>query len=255
MIRFTGWKKKICCKEVKMINNINKGYVEVSEEPIHLEIFKNESFRVYIATIPSGASTLYHRHSEDTVYVVLEGGLIRNENFNDYNKSKVQLPKSVRLLNKIYLGLQSIFARYVNMPDTLFFLMANKNNECIHRAVTSNKNTRYMKLMGIEIYSNATSLNPIILHEKSFKKEFNENNYSVISLSLKQNEKRSIDQSMASCLIVCLKGIMDILFYNDQVATKNILNESNYLAIKSSDKMVFTNSEKEKTKILIIVMK
>jgi len=57
------------------------GYVEVTKESLHTEIYKNEQVRVYIATIPPGISTLYHRHSEDTVYIVLEGGTMSMKNF------------------------------------------------------------------------------------------------------------------------------------------------------------------------------
>jgi hypothetical protein len=232
--------------------NYDNNYVEVAEEPMHVEHFKNEHFRLYIATIPPGESTLYHRHSEDTLYIVLDGGLIRNEYYNDKQINRILFPKSVKLLTILYLGLQSVFARHVYFPGKLFFLMANKKRESIHRAITSIENKRNMRLMGIEIFFNPISSDPINLNGKSFKNEFMGNGYSVFTLSLKQNESSSIDQTMVICLLVCLKGKMRINCNDDQAATENIIKENDYLMMKSSGTLIFTNSGKEEAKIIMI---
>jgi len=47
-------------------------YVKVNDEPNHVERFKNDWVRVYMATIAPGTNTLYHRHCENTLYIAVE---------------------------------------------------------------------------------------------------------------------------------------------------------------------------------------
>lgn len=49
-------------------------YVEVHDEPIHRRQFSNEYVYVYIAGIRPGETSLWHRHSENTLYVCVEHG-------------------------------------------------------------------------------------------------------------------------------------------------------------------------------------
>ncbi|CAM9411157.1 unnamed protein product [Choristocarpus tenellus] len=46
-------------------------YVEVHDEPIHRRQFDNEYCWIYIAGFRPGETSLWHRHSEDTLYVSL----------------------------------------------------------------------------------------------------------------------------------------------------------------------------------------
>jgi hypothetical protein len=45
-------------------------FVDWINEPLHSLVFENPHTRVYRATIPPGKATLYHRHQQDTAYVV-----------------------------------------------------------------------------------------------------------------------------------------------------------------------------------------
>jgi hypothetical protein len=53
-------------------------YVEVNDESNHVERFKNDWVRVYMATIAPGTKTLFHRHRENTLYVAVENGIHHN---------------------------------------------------------------------------------------------------------------------------------------------------------------------------------
>ena len=46
-------------------------FVEVRDEPQHRHRFENEYVRVYDVLLPLGYVTLYHRHSENTIYTVV----------------------------------------------------------------------------------------------------------------------------------------------------------------------------------------
>ena len=54
-------------------------WVEVNDEPNHVEQFRNDAVRVYEARIDPGTATLYHHHSLDTIYVIMAGGRFRSE--------------------------------------------------------------------------------------------------------------------------------------------------------------------------------
>ena len=45
------------------------GYVSVRDEPLHRHRFENTFARVYDVYIAPGEQTLYHEHTEDTLYV------------------------------------------------------------------------------------------------------------------------------------------------------------------------------------------
>lgn len=54
-------------------------YVEVRDEPNHIHKFENEDVRVYDAQVPAGHVTLYHRHSENTIYVVVDPSRLKTQ--------------------------------------------------------------------------------------------------------------------------------------------------------------------------------
>jgi hypothetical protein len=54
-------------------------YVEVYDEPDHREIFANDYVYAYGVRLPAGNSTLWHRHTQDTVYFSLAATRVREE--------------------------------------------------------------------------------------------------------------------------------------------------------------------------------
>lgn len=54
-------------------------FVEVRDEPQHLHRFENERVRVYDVILPVGYVTLYHRHTENTVYAVVHPTSLKSQ--------------------------------------------------------------------------------------------------------------------------------------------------------------------------------
>ena len=54
-------------------------FVEVRDEPWHRRRFENPHVRVYDVLIPPGDTTLYHRHTEDTLYVGIAEAAVRDQ--------------------------------------------------------------------------------------------------------------------------------------------------------------------------------
>lgn len=127
------------------------GYVEVDEEPLHQEIFRNREFRVYRAVLKPGVATDYHRHSKNTVYAALQGGRITTEKMKGTPACPTVLSKSLSLSKRLKLIVQKIFQNSIEIENGFVFYMPSRDFPVIHRAVASVSNSRNMELLGIEI--------------------------------------------------------------------------------------------------------
>ncbi|MBN2006685.1 MAG: hypothetical protein JXA21_25250 [Anaerolineae bacterium] len=127
------------------------GYVEVADEPLHKEVYADRYFRAYCATLSPGQATGYHRHSEDTLYVVIKGGIMRTIGFKGAGRSSMVFPRSFPLYRQLWLALQNGVTGSAYLPDGLSFFMPTGNRSIVHRAVASPRNRGEVCLMGIEI--------------------------------------------------------------------------------------------------------
>lgn len=53
-------------------------WVEVRDEPRHRRRFEDEHIRMYDVLVPVGDTTLFHRHTEDTLYVSINDARVRD---------------------------------------------------------------------------------------------------------------------------------------------------------------------------------
>ena len=131
-------------------------YVEVNDEPNHVERFKNDWVRVYMATIASGTKTLYHRHSENTLYIAIEGGIHHNDLPGTQKQRSIGLPRSLRLTTKVVWLLRRLLFGTVDLPTSTVVMQYHRGFPIIHRVCASAKNNRPMRLLGIEVFRHAT---------------------------------------------------------------------------------------------------
>lgn len=133
------------------MNTLKSSFVEVDCEPLHKEEIKNDLIRVYRAVLEPGKGTEFHRHSKDTIYVVLEGGKISTQKMKGTPSCPTILAKGVTISKKLALVFEKIFSKYLSLDKGFIFYMANKEYPVIHRATTSTGNCEDMDLLGIEI--------------------------------------------------------------------------------------------------------
>jgi quercetin dioxygenase-like cupin family protein len=57
--------------------------VAAYEEPRHRLVFEKNDIRIFNTNIPAGDTSLYHFHKAPTMYVILNGALMRNQNLNE----------------------------------------------------------------------------------------------------------------------------------------------------------------------------
>ena len=147
-------------------------YVEVNDEPVHVEWFRNESVRVYMATIAPGTKTLYHRHSENTLYIAIEGGIHHIEVPGSQKQRPVGLPKSLRLATKATWLMRRFVFGTLDLPNSIVLMQYHRGFPVIHQVCASSKNKRPMRLLGVEVFPHATSSDAIALDVSGFALEY-----------------------------------------------------------------------------------
>ena len=236
--------------------NKNTGYVEVALDPTHPEIYKSEHLRVYIATIPPGKSTLYHRHSEDTVYIVLEGGTMSTKNFKGYKRSSTDFPRSFPFYNKFWFAVQTIFTGSVSLPKKLFFLMLNKKQDAIHKVSASSRNSTDMRLMGVEIIGRYGHCRPVILDHNLYKKEYETDNFSVFFLKVKAGGASGTHSFAFPLFIICVSGFADIDVENGHTTQleHHSLKTGDFLSVESLKTINIKNERNEILEMILIML-
>lgn len=159
-------------------------YVEVKDEPNHIESFRNEYVRVYMATIPPGTKTLYHRHCENTLYIAIEGGIHHNDVPGAQKQRSVGLPRSLGLATKVAWALRRLLFGTVNLPTSTMVMRYHRDFPIIHRICASAKNKRPMKLLGIEVFPHAAIPNDTTLDASGFPLEYIDNELAVYRIRL-----------------------------------------------------------------------
>jgi dihydroflavonol-4-reductase len=139
-------------------------WVEVNDEPNHVELFRNDAVRVYQARIEPGAATLYHHHSLDTIYVIMAGGRFRSEE-PVHQKSSTKLGRSVSLPTKLAWGIRrALTGGTLQLPAGTFLMQYHRAHPLIHRVVASSDNAAPIRMLGVELH--ATS-HPSLLSTRS----------------------------------------------------------------------------------------
>jgi hypothetical protein len=187
------------------------GYVDVIDDPLHKEVYADGYFRAYIATIEPGQATGYHRHCEDTVYIVINGGRMGNTNFNGYKRSPMVFPRSFPLYKKLWFAVQNVFAGSVHLPDGLFFFMPTKKHPAIHLATASARNRETVRLLGIEMRYSSVEPTPLVDHSTlPLRVEYDNGALRALECALGPEASGRISMPGHHLFIVCTKGLLNI---------------------------------------------
>jgi hypothetical protein len=125
-------------------------WVAVADESSHVEVFRNDVFRAYVADLSPGQETEYHRHAEDTLYLVLEGGGSTTRRHPLSPNVSYTFPRSVGLCRKLRWALATVLRRPIELEAEVALYMKNRDRPAIHRVKAAEGNRAHMRLMGIE---------------------------------------------------------------------------------------------------------
>jgi dihydroflavonol-4-reductase len=159
-------------------------YVEVNDEPNHVERFKNDWVRVYMATIAPGTKTLYHRHRENTLYIAIEGGIHHNDLPGTQKQRSIGLPRSLRLTTKVVWLLRRLLFGTVDLPTSTMVMQYHRDFPIIHRICASAKNGHPMELLGIEVFRHPACRNDTPLDASGFALEYTDSELTVYRIRL-----------------------------------------------------------------------
>ena len=159
-------------------------YVEVNDEPNHVERFKNDWVRVYMATIAPGGKTLYHRHCQNTLYIAIHGGIHHNDLPGAQRQRSIGLPRSLGLATKVVWLLRRLVFGTVNLPTSTMVMQYHREFPIIHRICASSKNGQPMDLLGIEVFRHPTLRNDTVLDASGFSLEYTDAELTVYRVRL-----------------------------------------------------------------------
>jgi len=186
------------------------GYVEVADEPSHRELHADAQLRAYSVDLSAGQATLYHRHSEDTLYIVTRGGGMRTQSFQGYGRGRMEFPRSLPVRTKLWFAIQTVLTGSVRLPTGLSFFMPTAERPLIHRAVASSRNRDTVCLIGVEILRPFLRRSPITADSPPWRTEHNHGSFFVRACSLAPGASCRLAMPEYHQLVVCLKGELDI---------------------------------------------
>lgn len=190
-------------------------YVEVVDEPLHVEQFRNERIRVYYVTLAPGASTLFHRHSENTLYVVIEGGVSSSE---EPGRQKQRIPgvgRSLSLGAKLSLAAQRLILGQTHVPTAALVMQYHAAHPLTHRVCAAARNQRAMQLIGIEIMPHQRRSLDFVRERlaawdmRGLPRELSDRHVSVRRVQLAPGERSARRRIGPPSLLVALKGAAD----------------------------------------------
>jgi hypothetical protein len=186
------------------------GYVEVAGEPLHKEFYIDRYFRAYLANLRPGQATAFHRHSEDTLYIVLKGGRMRNQNFKATKRSPMLFPRSFPFYKQLWLGIQNVLSGSAQLPDGLLFFMPTRKHPSIHLAAACPHNRGEVSLMGIELRDRCAHTGPVDISLPG-RMEYERDTFKLLACALAPAASEKIALPGCQLFMVCTKGQLEIL--------------------------------------------
>jgi nucleoside-diphosphate-sugar epimerase len=181
-------------------------YVKVNDEPNHVERFKNDWVRVYMATIAPGTNTLYHRHCENTLYIAVEGGIHHNDIPGTQKQRSIGLPRSLRLTTKVVWLLRRLLFGTVDLPTSTMVMQYHRDFPIIHRICASSKNGHPIELLGIEVFRHPARRNDTPLDASGFALEYTDAEFTAYRVRLGAGQSTGRRRIPGPSLLVMTKG-------------------------------------------------
>jgi hypothetical protein len=125
-------------------------YVDVSDEPHHIEQLRNPYVRVYLATIEPGTCTLYHRHRVNTLYIVTSEGSSKSEEPGN-QKQHTGVGRSVPVATKLTWWAKRKLARTFRLPTGTVLMQYHAEFPLTHRLCAASENDQPIRMLGIEL--------------------------------------------------------------------------------------------------------
>lgn len=128
-------------------------WVPVAEEGMHPEQFRLAGARVYEAVMPAGATSDWHRHDRETLYVMTSGGRFRSEEAAETVRD-AEVGRSVTLLQKLRILSGRALGGWMHMPTGMVFMQHTGKHPYVHRV--RNGDDHPVSMLGVELDGSVT---------------------------------------------------------------------------------------------------
>jgi hypothetical protein len=126
-------------------------FVDVKDEPQHVEQFVNQWVRVYEATIHPGTATLFHQHLQDTRYIIVAGGRFRSDE-PGRQRSSTSIGQSVPRLTQLrWLIGRILGGGWVTLPVGTVLIQPHFTHPLVHRVTAAATNPAPIRMLGVEL--------------------------------------------------------------------------------------------------------
>ncbi|MDN5724757.1 MAG: hypothetical protein L0G99_02335 [Propionibacteriales bacterium] len=132
----------------------DRSWVEVDDEPHHVEKFRNDLVRVYEARIPAGTATQLHHHSIDTRYVTVSGGRFRSDEPGRQHPH-TRLGRSITRSRQLILLARRLLTGWLQMPCGTLIIQPHAMHPLIHQVRAHPRNAGPVRMIGVELRDRA----------------------------------------------------------------------------------------------------
>ena len=156
-------------------------FVEVRDEPRHRHRFENAYARVYDVLVPPGDTTLFHRHTEDTLYVAIAPASILDQTLGEEEWQPA------------------------NVEAGLCICRHHRRRPLTHRV--SNAGTEVMRMIGVEVKQGPEKPNPEPVTGNGLRLAWERERLRAYALGLEMNGSTgSLASSFSGVLIMLASG-------------------------------------------------
>lgn len=211
-------------------------YPEEADEPLHTCLFRSERFKIYCAVIPPGVETAYHRHSEDALAVVVDGGRLSSHTIGPRRISRYLFPGPAGRLQKLWRGVCSLVTGAMCLRAGAFFATMNKGFPMVHKVSASAKNAAALKLMSIQLFPPGRSApGPLHVIPEEGKRRLATDKFFVYSVTVKPGDSVKLFRSTPPALVVSLGDGLRLIGGTSRVDWSVELGRGQFHLLESSE--------------------
>ena len=231
-------------------------YPEEADEPLHTCLFCNENFKVYCAVIPPGVETGYHRHSEDALAVVVDGGHLSTTTLGPRRLDRYMFPDPAGKLKRFWVGASGLLTGLVRLRPGVFFATLNKGYPMVHKVSASAKNAAALKLMSIQFFppkqSSQTSLLGI---PEGAQKRLSTDKYVVYTVSVKPGSSAGPFRPGTPALVVSLDGGLRLIGCGPRVDRPAELGRGQFHSLERGECLDMICGARQSAHALLLILR
>ena len=159
-------------------------YVHVRDEPRHRHRFENAYARVYDVLVPPGDTTLYHEHTEDTLYVAIHEANVEDQTYGEQTTNEGRVPAGIALCRQ------------------------HRDRPLIHRV--TNVGAQDMRMIGLEVKASPPHVASKPLADEQHELVWEKARLRVYSVSLPVGQAQACSYDVSGAWIFLTQACLEV---------------------------------------------